>query len=356
MTDWKGEALGLKSSGNVVAAGDTQAHQEAIRLLNGGAANVHSCSNSNEQMPSQAGQGCIESMTGFGSAEGTRDGVRVQVFVKSVNGRTLEMKVQMAKGYEELESKIRNLIRDKLGRGSVSVSVQISQVESSFSTKRAQSAKVYSDMLDEMARAASVVSGGIRMEHILEAMRLFPSLVPDDRSAAVADEVWTSAVKPVVEEALDKAVGARMVEGEALAKDMRECLGRMSALLAQVEERAPVRLQDAKALLRSKVTTLLSDDQRLDPSRLEMEVALLLTRLDVTEECVRLRSLLSMFAANIESPPHEPSGHRFQFLIQELVREVNTIGSKASDTIITQKVIAMKEETEKLRQQAMNIK
>ena len=152
--------------------------------------------------------------------------------------------------------------------------------------------------------------------------------------------------------ACDRLAQMRAQEGQALADDLSARLDALSRMTDEVEARAPGRVVEARARLTERLTEILGDE-RIDPARLEIEIALLADRLDVTEECVRLRAHLRFFREAMASD--EAHGRRLNFLAQEIGREVNTVGSKANDTQVAHLAVGMKEELEKIREQVQNV-
>ena len=144
----------------------------------------------------------------------------------------------------------------------------------------------------------------------------------------------------------------RRLEGDALLKDMEQRLQAIDLLLKQAETLAPKRVEGARERLCQRVADVL-EDNRIDPHRMELEIAILADRLDVTEECVRLKSHLNLFRKCLASEHAE--GRKLNFIAQEIHREVNTLGSKSGDTEISYLAVAMKDELEKIREQAQNV-
>jgi len=169
---------------------------------------------------------------------------------------------------------------------------------------------------------------------------------------ALSDEETWSLLKSVIERACDNMNGMKAREGDALARDLLGRLVLIRAQLDQVAERAPRRASEAKERLEARVRALL-DDVEMDPLRIAQEVALMADRLDCTEECVRLAAHLDQFRHLVEGP--ETAGRKLNFLLQEMNREANTIGSKANDVDIAHAVVVIKEELERLREQVQNV-
>jgi uncharacterized protein (TIGR00255 family) len=286
-------------------------------------------------------------MTGFGSAEGPVAQGRLHVDVRSVNHRHLSVQLKLPGILQELEGQLREVLREQMHRGHVTLSAQ---------------------WIEEVPREGSIAVNAERAKDVVAAMQQlkraldlpgeidvsFVARQPDVLTYGVADAPAVDAdeVVPVVRQALAALVAARQREGEALTVEIERLLASLEGELAAVEERAPARLSAERDRLRESVTTLL-DGKKADEDRLAQEIALLADKLDITEEIVRLRAHLA--AARDTLADAAPVGKRLSFLGQEMLREVNTIGSKANDAVIAHGAVAMKGELEKFREQIENL-
>jgi uncharacterized protein (TIGR00255 family) len=185
----------------------------------------------------------------------------------------------------------------------------------------------------------------------LRTMSSLPDLFTWEHSTFSDEETW-SLVKALVEKACDSMNGMKSREGSALAADLEKRLTIIRHELDRVSVRAPMRPMEAKERMVSRIKPML-DDVEMDPIRIAQEVAMLADRLDCTEECVRLAAHLDQFKHLVEGP--ELAGRKLNFLLQEMNREANTIGSKANDVEIAHAVIVIKEEIERLREQVQNV-
>jgi uncharacterized protein (TIGR00255 family) len=203
-------------------------------------------------------------------------------------------------------------------------------------------------LLDNL-RQATGLADPIRLEHLLQfSSDIFTS---EDVPADYSEQAWN-----VAREALEQAVSSlrsmRRQEGEALRVDLLERLSDIERRLGEVEARAPERVKEQRLRLKERVAELLGED-RVNPDRLELEIAILAERLDVTEETVRLRSHIVQFREALDGA--ESAGRKLNFLMQEVNREVNTIGSKANDATLAHLAVEMKEELERIREQIQNL-
>ena len=285
-------------------------------------------------------------MTGFGSAEGSVLGGRLSIEIRSVNHRYFNPQLKLPFELAGTESQLRERLRQLLDRGHVTLSARWIEAP-------ARDAAVTVDL----ARARQVLAAAKQLKQQLklkgEVDLAFVARHPDvlalERDGAAAE--WAE-VEPIVERAAQQLVAMRTREGAALATELEGRLSALAEAAVAVERRAPERLTAELARLKRAVTELAAGVP-VDEQRLAVEVALLADRVDITEELVRLRTHL---AACREALARDGAvGKQLGFLAQELLREVNTIGSKANDAVITQTVITMKGELEKFREQLENL-
>ena len=286
-------------------------------------------------------------MTGFGAAEGPVSEGRLALEVRTVNHRHFSVQLRLPSELQPLEAELKSALRAHLERGHASVSARW--------TERPAATTGISVDLD---RAKAVVGA---LKTLKAAMELpgevdlgFVARQPDvvvyaepQRGGADPAEVLA-----VLGEALHAVVAMRRAEGASLAEDLRQRLDTLNEYLAEVETRAPERLLSERDRLREAVHVLL-EKQQLDETRLDQEIVLLAEKLDIAEEVVRLRSHIALFQRGLDGDG--PIGKQLAFLGQEMLREVNTIGSKANDTTIAHAVIAMKGELERIREQVENV-
>ncbi|PYP66960.1 MAG: YicC family protein [Gemmatimonadetes bacterium] len=294
------------------------------------------------------------SMTGFGSADGAVVDGRVRVEIRTVNHRYFNPQFKLPSELAGVEGQLRDRLRQLLDRGHVAVSVRWLEPPSSESA-----------IAVDLTRARQVVAAAKELKKQLrlkgEVDLAFVARQPDvitlqgdggsGGSAGSAAAAWSD-LERIVERAAQEVLAMRAREGRALAAELAQRLEALESGARVVEERAPARLVAEHERLKKAVSELAAGAQ-VDQQRLAVEIALMADRVDITEELVRLRTHL---AACRETLAGEGAvGRRLGFLAQELLREVNTIGSKANDAAITQTVIAMKGELEKLREQLENL-
>lgn len=290
----------------------------------------------------------IQSMTGFGRGEAHTDRLAATVELRSVNNRFCEVRARLPRLLAPYETEVQQRVQTALARGKIDVTVQFDRHGEDALGLRVdvEAVQAYARLMRDVRDAAGL-DEPIGLDHVLRSNELFTRIEDEGEEAAA----W-----PVMAEALDEALsamqGMRRREGEALEADLTERLDEIERELEQAERRAPVRVEEARTRLQERVQGLL-EENRIDPDRLEQEIALLADRLDVTEECVRLRSHLQQFRSAMRTA--EPVGRKLNFLTQEMNREINTIGSKANDAPLAHHAVTMKEALEKIREQVQNV-
>jgi len=290
------------------------------------------------------------SMTGHGEARRHQDGVRVTVEVRTVNNRFLKVSLRISEGFASLESLIEAAVRNQLRRGSVSVSVRIER-ESSPDDFRLDPVVLdsYYRQLQEVAKRESW-SPDIRIESLLA----LPGVVAENSSRrADADAVW-----PVIEgaliEALENLSRMRAEEGAAMGCDLHANCQAIDADLGRIQQRSPLVIEAYRKRLRERLNKLLEEFAlELQAADIVREVGLFTDRSDISEEIVRLRTHLQQFETVARREPN--SGRKLEFLIQEMLRETNTIGSKANDAEIAHHVVEIKTAIERMREMIQNI-
>ena len=290
----------------------------------------------------------IRSMTGYGEASrGTPFG-KIRVQIRSLNHRFLDLVLRLPPGFMALEPRFREVIKGCIRRGRVDLYLKIERNEGA-SPLRARVdwglARSYLEGMRELKERFD-----LRGEVDLPLLLSFREVLSPEEEELGEEELWRE-ILPVLEEALRRLDESRKREGEALREDLLERLKVIGGHLQGIEERAPFVVEEYRRRLSSKVKELL--DGELDEGRLAQEVTLFASRADITEEVVRIRSHLEQFRERLGEGG--PVGKALDFLIQEMVREANTIASKSSDLPITRHVLAIKEEVEKLREQVQNI-
>jgi len=290
----------------------------------------------------------ISSMTGFGAADGVAGGARVSVEIRTVNHRFFSPNLKIPAAYGRWEGEIREQLRQRISRGHVTLSVRIERDPSAQVSGIDETRFVHYLAALRALKAKHSVEGSIDLATVLR----LPDVVATQSDVVEADAGETLAA--IVTKAVDALIAMRQVEGAKLAAFLAERVGVIETALGRVEQRAPIRLREQHDRVRKAVSELIGG-AGADPQRVAQEVAILADRLDVSEELDRFRSHLSAFRDTAGARTGEPVGKRLGFILQEMVREANTIGSKASDARIQDDVIAIKEELERIREQVENL-
>lgn len=290
----------------------------------------------------------LKSMTGYGRGQGAGAGFDLQVEIKSVNHRYFELISKIPKQFSFLEDQLKRQVQAVVSRGKVEVTVT-AQMDASRNVEvsvNREAAEIYLSAL----RAAGEELGlenDLKLSNLLQLPEIFSV-----RKVEMDEEEAARAVAEAAEAAIAAHTEMRLAEGGRLAQDVKTKLDRVEELVAQVERRVPELQKAYYDRLYQKLTEVLQD-QTVEESRLVTEAAVFADKVAVDEETVRLRSHLHQFRTFLESDG--PVGKKMDFLVQEMNRETNTIGSKAQDVQIARIVVELKSEIEKIREQIQNI-
>ena len=287
-------------------------------------------------------------MTGFGRGEACGRMHAYTVEVQSVNHRFLEVRCRLPKRLNGLEPRLQRAVQQRFARGHFEVSVQEKDLEGRTRSLKVDLplARQYVELLRALQREMEL-PGQIGVEMLASQRELISVEEPEE----TLDESWGE-LEPALTAALESMAGMRAQEGAALVAALTRHLAEIETVLARIAGRAPDLVATQRARLRERVTELL-DGRLPDPVRLEQEVAILAERGDVAEECDRLQSHLVQFRETLMQPG--PQGRRLDFLLQEMNREANTIGSKAADAGLAREVVELKTAVERLREQVQNL-
>ncbi|WP_127584337.1 YicC/YloC family endoribonuclease [Paenibacillus koleovorans] len=298
----------------------------------------------------------IRSMTGYGMAEGHAGGLRIQVELKSVNNRYAEANVRLPREWLLWEDGVRRTVLAAVKRGRVDAFVTCEFDGTSARTVQVDWALAEGYMAAaKQLRARFSLPGPDKLT--LQDLIKLPDLVTlsDSRDSA-ADETVQETLIDLTAQAVRRLIAVREAEGANLAQDVLSRLGAMERMLEEIRQSADAVSEELRIKLRQRIRDLLGEtaaDSPLADNRIAMEVALLAERADISEELQRLASHLQQTAKLLEAD--EPIGRKLDFYIQEMNREVNTIGSKSNRSDIVNAVVDMKAELEKMREQAQNI-
>jgi len=290
-------------------------------------------------------------MTGFGAASVTKGRIVARVELRSVNHRHLQLKARLSSEQAHLEPALEALVREKLERGAVSVSATIER-EAAAGAARVNTdvAKRYQKLLQGLAKELKL-EGGVRLDTLIGLPGVIGS-AEDDSQRETEDELLLGCAKQAIEE----LVKMRAREGASLLADLRKNTKGIAELVASIEVRMPAVVREHHESLRERVALLLDGQSprvTVRPEDLAREVALLADKMDVGEELTRLTSHLEQWEGLLTKGG--AVGRQLEFLVQELLREANTIGSKCNDAKVAHAVVEMKTLIERLREQVQNV-
>jgi uncharacterized protein (TIGR00255 family) len=289
----------------------------------------------------------IRSMTGFGAGRGASGVEQVDVEIRAVNAKFCEVKVRVPRELLALETEAVRQVKERLARGGIEVSVRRSAARGAMTPRVDQAlAAEYAGAFAAL-REALRLPGEVGIADILSAEGV---VTLEERGADLA--AAGAALAAALAQALDSLVAMREREGAALARDLTGRLGGLEEMIRRVEVLAPQTVEQVRQRLVERVAEL-ARGYEPDPVRLATEVALLADRLDVSEEITRLRSHFAQLRALVTGG--EPAGRKMDFLVQEMNREVNTIGSKSQNAEVATLVVSLKAEIERMREQVQNV-
>ena len=289
-----------------------------------------------------------KSMTGYGRAQKIAGGRDILVEIRSVTHRYYEYSSRIPRAYGYIDEKLKALLKTSVSRGKVEVAVTINNIEAKESEISINKA-----VAEGYIKALRSVSDelGLKDDLVLSKLIKLPEIFVVQKAPDNQEQIWAD-VSEVASEALQKFVEMRQTEGEKLELDIISKADLILKMVSQVEELSPITVENYRNRLYQKISEVL-DGKEIDEQRILTESAIFAEKIAVDEETVRLHSHISqlknMFSSN------EPIGRKLDFIVQEMNREVNTIGSKAQDLNITRIVVDMKAEIEKIREQIQNI-
>jgi uncharacterized protein (TIGR00255 family) len=289
----------------------------------------------------------IRSMTGFGAGRGARGGEAIDVEVRSVNHKFCEVKARLPRELAALEVEVVRQVKERLARGGVDVAVRRT------ATRGAAAPRVDAALAAEYARAFEALRADLGLEGRVGLQDLLAAdgvVTLEDRGADL--EAARAALAEALGGALERLAAMRAAEGEALGRDLAARLDAAAALVERIERLAPQSIEHYRTRLHDRIQEVARGFSP-DPARLAQEVALFADRIDVAEEIARLRSHAAQMRALLDAK--EPAGRKLEFLVQEMHREANTIGSKSQSAEITGFVVQLKAEIERMREQVQNV-
>ncbi len=290
----------------------------------------------------------LKSMTGYGRAEGETTLGRVFVETRSVNHRYCDINIKLPKRLGPFETRIKELIRSQVSRGRIDVSLKADSGE-----EEKVQLNVDLHLAEQYYRALQALKEKLQLkdEITLTLLAGAKDLITAKEEAGDIEPYWQEMI-PILKRSFKEMDDMKRSEGETLAKDLQFRLEKIHQQLEEIKHLFPPRLEAFQKRLHERIRSFLGGVE-VDANRFQQEVAFLAERADITEEIVRMESHLAQFVLLLEG--EEPVGRKMDFLLQEIHREINTVSAKANDAEISQRVVEIKSELEKIREQVQNI-
>lgn len=291
----------------------------------------------------------IKSMTGFGRGEFAEGLYSFKVEIKAVNHRYNDISIRMPRHISYLEEKIKKIIKKQIQRGKIDVYVNLEYIEESSIDVKVDInlAKSYKNALELLCNELNL-KNDIRINNILS----MTDIIKTERKVLDEDKIWFS-LKEALEISLDDIMTMKISEGKELKKDIISHLSKIEEILVEIEKRSPLVVVEYKEKLKERISDLLDSNIDIDEEKLNTEIVYFADKSNINEEIIRLKSHLKQFISILNE--NNSVGRKLDFLIQELNREINTIGAKASDVLICKNVVEVKSEIEQIREQVQNI-
>lgn len=289
----------------------------------------------------------LKSMTGYAKAEFSKDYIKSLCELKCVNGKLLDINIRLPRNLQSLEVQLREMIKNRISRGSVTLTMQVEYTEParSLSFNENKVKAVYEHL--NSIKTTLKIKDPVHLEHLIKFEDFFI-----ESNNQEDEKLITQVAKQATNQALMNLEKMQLIEGKNLEKDIFRRIQGFQANLDKIRALSLEKVPQEREKFRQKVAQLFESDE-IDEQRLYLEIVILADKLDITEECTRLDSHLKFFNEAIKSKISE--GRKINFLLQEMNREINTIGSKANDADISQLVVLEKEELERIREQIQNV-
>ena len=290
----------------------------------------------------------LKSMTGFGKGEGDTNLGKLYVEARSINHRYCDINIKLPKRLAPFENRIKETIRSQVSRGRIDVALKLDNLGE-------EKVQLHVDLhlAEQYYQALQSLRDKLQLKDEVSLALLAGSkdLIAAKEETGDIEPYWQEIV-PILKRSFQDLDKMKRLEGESIAKDIQQRLKYIAQQLAVIKQQFPSRLEAYQNRLQERLQSLLKG-MEVDPSRFQQEVAFLSERTDITEEIVRTGSHLAQFTTLLDG--EEPVGRKMEFLLQEIHREVNTVSAKANDAEISQRVVEIKSELEKIREQVQNI-
>lgn len=291
----------------------------------------------------------IISMTGFGRGDASDNGYSATVEIKSLNSRYLDIYSRLPQQLQDKELELKEILQNRINRGKLNVSVHLTESNNGSLNLQVDTKKVeeYLQLLKQVQEITGIVEP-IKLKDLFHIGDIFVTKEDDEEALNLK---W-GLVKTALNKAIDNLVAMRTREGGQLKADLIKRLDAIFDNLVEIETTSAGKVEETRDKLKERVSQLI-EDENINPERLDSEIAIMADKMDITEEIVRMKSHIKFFKDAIEQK--EAAGRRLNFLTQEMNRELNTIGSKASDASIAHHVVRSKETLEQIREQIQNV-
>ena len=290
----------------------------------------------------------LKSMTGYGSASFSNEGLSINIEIKTLNSKFLDLNLRLPRSFNEKEIEVRNQVSKKLERGKVSISIDFSN-DNETEQKQTYNKELFKKYYTELRKLAdSVVASD---QDLFRLALASPDVIVNTGDEKIDESEWGK-INGLLEEALQNCDDFRAKEGAELQEKFKGYIATIKDGLTAVTDLDPARIERVKSRIKGNLLDYV-DEEGLDKNRLEQEIIYYIEKLDITEEKVRLASHLEHFSEVLDAD--QSLGKKLGFISQEIGREINTIGSKANDADIQRHVVTMKEELEKIKEQVLNV-
>lgn len=289
----------------------------------------------------------ILSMTGYGRTEGETPSGEYRIELRSVNNRYLDIQLRNSRFLSSIEAKLTEYLSKKIARGSVTLSISSSRKEGAdVIAVDSESVKAYTTAIKELKKSSGL-KGDIEVKDLLQ----FSDSFLRKESVRYDEKTLWKHVKPFLDKAIEEFMVTKKKEADYIVKDLKKILKSILKDLKVIEKRAPIRLKKQKEAVLKRINALAKEV--VDPARIAMEASIIADKLDISEEITRLSAHIEKMGEDLNS--NDPVGKKLGFLLQEMNREANTIGSKANDIEISHTAVSLKESIEKIREQVLNL-
>lgn len=289
----------------------------------------------------------IKSMTGFGKALVEASGKKINVEIRSLNSKQLDLNFRIPYIYKEKELELRSEISKQVERGKVDVSIYLESTQDLMPAAINKTlAKFYYNELKALSEELKENN-----QNLLPLIMKMPEVMKGEKEIVELDETEWKEIKKTTDQAIEAFQKFRSDEGKTLEKEFRSRIAIIGSLLLEVVSLDGLRIKNIKERIRTNLSETIEKD-KIDQNRFEQELIYYIEKLDITEEKLRLKTHLDYFTATMEEPA---AGRKLGFITQEIGREINTIGSKANDSGIQKLVVQMKDELEKIKEQLLNV-